>query len=218
MGVSNLAHCYEKRALIEFALGDYAGALQDAEAVQDRLAEARALDKERFKEIGEQTERLFIDLMAIHLLQGNRSAGCALFNEKPLANMNEVPFPVQEICASAPQAQSERRSPGSEIDDVVRNGRYSRLPPPKMLAGGAGFGPSHISLVNKTRYTLTVIFSGPAESTASVQAGQAVKLDLIPGVYRVLGRVDDSPTVLPLLGSHEYSAGTEYESAFSIAP
>jgi hypothetical protein len=167
--LSNLAQHYAIRARIEFALRDDAGAQLDAEAAQDRLSESLVLDKENFKLIARQSQEYHLDRVVMLLLQGERGAACALYGEKVKGISMTLNFEsIGVICASAPQSQDEQRSPSSEIDDVVRSGRYSQLPPAQMVAGGAGSGPSHIALVNGTRYTLTVMFSGPAESSATV--------------------------------------------------
>ncbi len=104
----------------------------------------------------------------------------------------------------------------SEIDQVIESGKYSRLPPAQAVAHSTDSGPSHLSVVNRTVYTLTVTFYGSAERSVKVTAGQSLDLDFAPGTYRVLGKVD-SPTVLPFVGSDEYAAGTKYESTFYVA-
>ena len=103
----------------------------------------------------------------------------------------------------------------NEIASIVRSGRYAPLPINQKLGEGSGSGPSHLSILNHTPYALTLTFSGSTTKSVTVNAGQAFKVDIPPGVYMVLGRVDNDH-VLPFFGHQEYSAGADYQSTFTI--
>ena len=63
------------------------------------------------------------------------------------------------------------QSPHSEIDEVIQSGRYFRLPPALVVAHSTDSGPSHLSVVNRTAYNLTVTFYGATERSVRVTVG-----------------------------------------------
>jgi hypothetical protein len=108
------------------------------------------------------------------------------------------------------------KSISSQIDQVIGSGHYTNLPQPKSLgSGGAAGGRSRLSIENRTEYELTVLMAGPAEESISLEPGATRSVDLTPGSYRVVGRVNAS-NVLPFAGTASYSAGTSYSSVFYI--
>jgi hypothetical protein len=134
------------------------------------------------------------------------------------ARFDTVESPAASGPRSSTQSATSNRIPQastSEIDKVIQSGKYSQLPRAQAVARLTDSGPSHLSVLNQTVYTLTVTFYGPTERSVTVDAGQSLELDFAPGTYRVLGRAN-SPTVLPFVGSDEYSAGTKYESTFYV--
>jgi len=129
------------------------------------------------------------------------------------------PSGSSDLPGKEPQVGANRRipqSPHGKIDEVIASGRYTRLPPAHAVAHSTDSGTSHLSVLNRTVYTLTVTFYGATERSAKVSAGKTLELDFVPGTYRVLGSVN-SPTVLPFVGGDEYVAGTKYESTFYVA-
>jgi hypothetical protein len=104
----------------------------------------------------------------------------------------------------------------SEIDEVIQSGRYTELPPAEVVGKSDGSGPSHLSVVNQTAYTITVTYDGATERKITVGAGQSFDLDLPPGAYRVFGRTNN-PLVLPFFGNQDYALGAGYRSTFYTA-
>jgi hypothetical protein len=103
----------------------------------------------------------------------------------------------------------------SEIDEVIRSGKYSQLPRAEEVGESTGSGPSHLSILNQTGYALTISFSGAMERSVEITSGQIAEVDFTPGTYSVLGRVSN-PIIIPFAGDQSYSAGTKYQSIFSV--
>jgi hypothetical protein len=124
--------------------------------------------------------------------------------------------PLAAGTLAAPPNPTAAKSISSQIDQVISSGRYTNLPQPKTLGAGRGAsGRSTLSIENRTDYELTVLMAGPVEESISVEPGATQTRDLPAGSYRVLGRVKAS-NVLPFVGTHSYSAGTSYSSAFYV--
>jgi hypothetical protein len=116
--------------------------------------------------------------------------------------------------AIAAQGPAAPKSISSQIDQVIDSGRYTNLPQPRSLGSGGGAGGrSKLSIENRTQYELTVLMAGPAEESISLEPGAVRSVDLAPGSYRVVGRVNSS-NVLPFAGTNSYSAGMSYSSVF----
>ena len=103
----------------------------------------------------------------------------------------------------------------NEIDDVIKSGKYSALPPAEMVSPATGSGPSHLSIENQTGYTLTITFYTASQRSVTVEAGRTLEVDVEPGAYRELCRAD-SLTVLPFVGNDNYAAGAGYKSTYYI--
>lgn len=101
----------------------------------------------------------------------------------------------------------------AQIDDVVRSGRFTTLPPVQPIAGS--FAHTRLTITNQTAYSLTVMMDGPAERSVTVSPGDTETLVLAPGSYRVLGRVA-APNVLPFFGTQNYAVGTSYQESFHV--
>ena len=56
---------------------------------------------------------------------------------------------------------------------------------------------------NDTAYTLTALFSGPIERRVEVAPGASISVELPPGAYKLVGRVN-APDVLPSYGEHTF--------------
>jgi len=103
----------------------------------------------------------------------------------------------------------------SQIDDVVRSGKYSALPRPQVSSTTGGGSPS-LTIKNSTRYNLTVLCGGPEERSTRIAAGQTAQVPLAAGSYQMVGRVD-SPNVLPLYSHYDFNNGTIYNFDFFIS-
>ena len=60
---------------------------------------------------------------------------------------------------------------------------------------------------NDTAYTLTALFSGPTDRRVEVAPGGSIAVDLLPGSYKLVGRVN-APNVLPSYGEHVFNASS----------
>jgi hypothetical protein len=60
---------------------------------------------------------------------------------------------------------------------------------------------------NNTPYTLTALFSGPIERRVEVAPRGSISIDLQPGSYKLVGRVN-APNVLPSYGEHVFDASS----------
>lgn len=102
----------------------------------------------------------------------------------------------------------------NEIDGIVASGRYRALPQAQSTSIGIS-AQSSISIDNRTAYELTVLLAGPIERSLAVSAGGSQTVELPPGNYRVVGKVN-APNVLPFFGSQTYATGTSYSESFYI--
>ena len=103
----------------------------------------------------------------------------------------------------------------NEIDDVIKSGRYTKLPPAEVVSQSDGSELPHVRIMNQTSFTVSISFDGPKERTTKIAAGRSVDLAMEPGHYRVFGKTSD-PLILPLLGFYDYSHGFDYTLELSI--
>jgi len=167
-------------------------------------------------------QNLYIPIIdAIHIVSMKVNGAPATAIDEETSVQREVAARAPEMTSTqSPAVQSPPKNripppPRSEIDDVIQSGKYSQMPRAEVVSPSTGSGPSHLSVVNQTVYTLTVTFYGSTERSVKITAGQSLELDLAPGTYRVLGRTD-IPTVLPFVGNDNYAAGAKYESTFYV--
>ena len=59
---------------------------------------------------------------------------------------------------------------------------------------------------NDTAYPLTALFSGPIDRRVEVAPGTSASVELPPGAYKLVGRVN-TPGVSPSYGEHTFRAG-----------
>ncbi len=105
-------------------------------------------------------------------------------------------------------------SAASEIDAVLRSGRYNSLPPAQSI-GVAGTGQPSLSIQNQTAYELMVLMAGAVEKSLIIPAGGSQNVVLPAGTYRILGRVK-AANVLPFFGTQDYASGGSYRESFYI--
>ena len=111
-----------------------------------------------------------------------------------------TPFGPAATSSYAPPSDATIRG---EIEKV-RRGKYTPLP--QIQATGAGAsrnGMAVFEVRNDTAYTLTALFSGPIERRVEVAPGSSTAIELPPGAYKLVGRVN-APDVLPSYGEHTF--------------
>ena len=93
-----------------------------------------------------------------------------------------------------------------EIDRVFLSGTYTALPPIQSV--GARPSPSGMAILeikNNTAYTLTALFTGPDDRRIDLAPGRSASVELRPGSYKLVGRVN-APDVEPSYGEHVFDA------------
>jgi hypothetical protein len=105
-------------------------------------------------------------------------------------------------------------SGGDEIDEVIKSGRYSQMPPSQRV-GSTGSGLVSIKITNDTSYSLSLLYVGAASKSMTIPAGETATIELPPGSYRELGRVS-APNILPFIGNEVFGAGDSLVSRFFI--
>jgi hypothetical protein len=118
-------------------------------------------------------------------------------------------------CAASPSGPSPP-SVGidSEINSVIQTGHYVGLPAPQASRGSLP-GVTTLAITNGTTYDLRIVTSGPTSAEYSIPAGQTQEVQVVPGLYKVFGKVSD-PNVLPFYGGTTYESGTKYVYRFYI--
>jgi hypothetical protein len=94
-----------------------------------------------------------------------------------------------------------------EVEKIM-SGKYTPLPPIQTTGVSAsGNGMAVFEVKNDTAYTLTVLFSGPTERRLELAPGASISVELLPGSYKLVGRVN-APNVLPSYGEHLFNLGS----------
>jgi hypothetical protein len=108
---------------------------------------------------------------------------------------------------AAPTVLPTEPTINAEIE-AVRNGKHRDLPPIQSTGAPApSNGMGVFQVKNNTPYTLTALFSGPIERRVEVAPGGSMSIDLQPGSYKLVGRVN-APNILPSYGEHVFDAGS----------
>ena len=116
--------------------------------------------------------------------------------------------PQQQVNGSAatpfnPAAPSSDTTIRAEIEKI-RTGKYTSLPPIQRTgATTSRNGMAVFEVKNDTAYALTALFSGPIERRVEVAPGSSVSVELPPGAYKLVGRVN-ALDVLPSYGEHTF--------------
>ena len=101
--------------------------------------------------------------------------------------------------------QAERRLIDLEVADVYA-GDYGSLPAMDKTSWGAG-PTAEVSITNRTRYVLTILYSGPDSKRVVIQAGRTSTVTLKNGTYKVAASVD-APGVSKYAGSENVDGGS----------
>ncbi len=159
----------------------------------------------------------------VRLVPGGRSIrqACSILVMMGSANGTNCQNP--QALAPRPATPAESAGIGAsvnnvreEIDRVYLSGSYVPLPTIRPASPNLGTGNpptaggvasmSVLDVKNDTAYTLTTLFSGPAERRVDVGPGGSVSVELSPGTYKVVGRVN-APDVQSSYGEHVFESG-----------
>jgi hypothetical protein len=222
------ADSYRFRARIKHALWDEKGALSD---LQTGLACEVKADTQSLRNLPTANENL---TRMPHEQRTRLYRAVVLMNlrryEEAIADVNEaaghpdapaIREDIQSAMAHdpgipAPSGYIASQSGGvaSQINDVVKSGRYNSLPPSQSI-GVTGSGQPSLSIQNKTAYELTVLMAGAVEKSLVISAGGSQNVVVPAGTYRILGRVK-AANVLPFYGTQDYASGGSYRESFYI--
>jgi hypothetical protein len=94
-------------------------------------------------------------------------------------------------------------------------GKHGEMPAPQRTYSGSSYNTTaDISIKNDTKYTLTVLYSGPSSKKIVISPGLSNSKSLSPGYYKVAAKVSNS-SVRPFAGTHSLQSGN-YNSNFYI--
>lgn len=107
--------------------------------------------------------------------------------------------------------QAEKLAIDKAVADIFAGG-HGNLPQMDRL-GGAG-GVSRITVTNGTKYTLTLLYSGPVSKRIELPSSGTRTVTLTNGIYQIAASVNDS-SVAPYAGIESLDGG-EYGATFVI--
>ena len=98
--------------------------------------------------------------------------------------------------------------------EKIRRGPHESMPPAEASPGGIG-EPS-LTVENGTKYTLTILLSGPTSQKLQIVPGGSQSISIIPGSYEMAARVSD-PNVIAFYGNESFDIGSKYSENFYIS-
>ena len=110
-------------------------------------------------------------------------------------------------------SQAEKKIIDLEVADVYA-GDYGSLPSMDKVSYGSG-QTTHITVENKTSYTLTILYSGTDSKRLVIKPNKTSSITLKNGVYKIAASVDAS-NVRKYAGSENLNGGS-YESSYYIS-
>lgn len=110
--------------------------------------------------------------------------------------------------------EAEEKIIDKEVSTIMA-GKHGEMPAPQRSYSTNSYKTtSDISITNSTRYTLTVLYSGPSSKKIVIAPGFSNSIILRPGYYKVAAKVSSS-SVRPFAGTHSLQSGN-YNSNFYI--
>jgi hypothetical protein len=137
------------------------------------------------------------------------NASAVLLRIMPQQSATSIPdvFLPPDAGLSNTTAQPSVLTIREEVEKIM-SGKYTPLPPIQTTGVSAsGNGMAVFEVKNDTAYTLTVLFSGPTERRLELAPGASISVELLPGSYKLVGRVN-APNVLPSYGEHLFNLGS----------
>jgi hypothetical protein len=110
--------------------------------------------------------------------------------------------------------EAEEKIIDKEVSTIMA-GKHGEMPAPQRSYSTNSYKiTSDISITNSTRYTLTVLYSGPSSKKIVISPSYSSTITLSPGYYKVAAKVSSS-SVRPFAGTHSLQSGN-YNSNFYI--
>ncbi len=110
--------------------------------------------------------------------------------------------------------EAEEKIIDKEVSTIMA-GKHGEMPAPQRTYSTNSYKTtSDISITNSTRYTLTVLYSGPSSKKVVISPSYSSIITLSPGYYKVAAKVSSS-SVRPFAGTHSLQSGN-YNSNFYI--
>ena len=110
--------------------------------------------------------------------------------------------------------EAEEKIIDKEVSTIMA-GKHGEMPAPQRTYSTNSYKTtSDISITNSTRYTLTVLYSGPSSKKVVISPSFSSTITLSPGYYKVAAKVSSS-SVRPFAGTHSLQSGN-YNSNFYI--
>lgn len=110
--------------------------------------------------------------------------------------------------------QAKKRIIDEEVNDVFASGEYGQLPTTERTRRTRST-TANITITNDTKYTLTIMYSGPSSLKLEIRPNETKSVKLPAATYRVVASVDAS-RVRPFAGTETYSGGS-YEASYYIS-
>ncbi len=99
--------------------------------------------------------------------------------------------------------EAEEKIIDKEVSTIMA-GKHGEMPAPQRSYSGSLYNTTaDISIKNDTKYTLTVLYSGPSSKKIVISPGLSNSISLSPGYYKVAAKVS-SPSVTPFAGSNNF--------------
>ena len=110
--------------------------------------------------------------------------------------------------------EAEEKIIDKEVSTIMA-GKHGEMPAPQRSYSTNYYKTtSDISITNGTRYTLTVLYSGPSSKKVVISPSYSSTITLSPGYYKVAAKVSSSG-VRPFAGTYSLQSGN-YNSNFYI--
>jgi len=116
---------------------------------------------------------------------------------------------------AAPAANAGDIASAQNAINQIESEPHTQAPPVQAIGSNYG-GSTSIIIQNSTPDMLTVYLAGPSGLTVTVFSQGSQTVQVIPGSYRIGGRVSDS-SVLPFLGYASFTSGSRYQETFYIS-
>jgi hypothetical protein len=99
--------------------------------------------------------------------------------------------------------EAEEKIIDKEVSSILA-GKHGEMPAPQRSYSGSLYNTTaDISIKNDTKYTLTVLYSGPSSKKIVISPGLSNSISLSPGYYKVAAKVSSS-SVTPFAGSNNF--------------
>ena len=223
---------YERRARLEYALGNQTDSLHDFQTALDRIRQDWANSsagtlEQREMVIASDESNIYLQRAVVESDIGNNEAA-AQDCRMALASKYFIGIPKRDFCtrlttalaasdSSQHGASTDLSADTRSVDDEIRrisSGQYAPMPPAQASVG-TGSGSPRLTIENGTQYEIHVYLSGRETRSVSVQPGATSVLDLPAGAFRLAAEIPNS-SIMPFYGEQTFSSGVTYVEKFYI--